>query len=108
MKHEYEKYRLQLEVLKSELATRVAKANTSLSASHSADWSEQAVERENDEVLVELVREGKEELEQIKLAFMRMDKGHYGTCVTCGAAINPQRLNAMPMATLCIKCASAT
>jgi RNA polymerase-binding transcription factor len=108
MKHEYEKYRLQLEELKSELETRVAKANTSLSASHSTDWSEQAVERENDEVLVELVREGKEELEQIKLAFMRMDKGHYGTCVTCGAAINPQRLNAMPMATLCVECASAT
>jgi len=108
MKHEYEKYRLQLEGLKSELETRIAKANTSLSASHSADWSEQAVERENDEVLVELVREGKEELKQIKLAFMRMDKGHYGMCVTCGAAINPQRLNAMPMATLCVECASAT
>ena len=108
MKHEYEKYRLQLEELKSELETRIAKANTNLSASHSGDWSEQAVERENDEVLVELVREGKEELEQIKLAFMRMDKGHYGTCVTCGAAINPQRLNAMPMATLCVECASAT
>ena len=108
MKHEYEKYRLQLEELKSELETRIAKANTNLSASHSADRSEQAVERENDEVLVELVREGKEELEQIKHAFMRMDKGHYGTCVTCGAAINPQRLNAMPMVTLCIECASAT
>ena len=108
MKHEYEKYRLQLEELKSELETRIAKANNSLSASHSADWSEQAIERENDEVLVELVREGKEELEQIKLAFMRMDKGRYGTCVTCGAAINPHRLNAMPMATLCVECASAT
>jgi len=108
MKHEYEKYRLQLEELKSELETRIAKANTSLSASHSANWSEQAVERENDEVLVELMREGKEELEQIKLAFMRMDRGHYGTCVACGAAINPQRLNAMPMATLCVECASAT
>lgn len=108
MKHEYEKYRLRLEELKSELETRIARANTSLSDSHSADWSEQAVERENDEVLVELVREGKEELEQIKLAFIRMDKGHYGTCVTCGAAINPQRLNAMPMATLCVECASAT
>tara|TARA_R110002073_G_scaffold322995_2_gene499931 strand:- start:926 stop:1252 length:327 start_codon:yes stop_codon:yes gene_type:complete len=108
MKHEYEKYRLQLEELKLELEARIAKANTSLSASHSADWSEQAVERENDEVLIELVREGKEELEQIQHAFMRMDAGHYGKCATCGNEINPQRLNAMPMTTLCIECASAT
>ncbi len=108
MKHEYEKYRLQLEALKSELEARIAKINTSLSASHSTDWSEQAVERENDEVLVELMREGEEELEQIRHAFMRMDEDHYGKCETCGAAINPQRLNAMPMTTLCIKCASAT
>ncbi len=107
MKHEYEKYRLQLEALKSELEARIAKANTSLSASHSANWSEQAVERENDEVLVELVREGTEELEQIQHAFTRMDEGHYGMCVTCGNAINPQRLKAIPMATLCIECASA-
>ena len=108
MKHEYEKYRLQLEGLKSELETRIAEANTKLSASHSVDWSEQAVERENDEVLVELVREGKEELKQIRHAFIRTDKGHYGTCATCGAAINLQRLNAIPMATLCIEYASAT
>ncbi len=107
MKSEYEQYRQQLQTLKSELEIRTAKAQTSLQASHSADWVEQAVERENDEVRAELIREGTEEIEQIKRAFKRMDEGVYGECESCGVAINPERLKVMPMTTLCIDCASA-
>ena len=101
----YEKYRIKLEELKSELESRVARAKQSLSKPHSADWSEQAVERENDEVLVELIREGEQELRQIKQSLIKMDSGDYGQCDGCGDAINPDRLSAMPMSTLCIKCA---
>jgi len=104
----YEQQRKQLEQLKKELQKRVSKARASLSAQHSADWSEQSVERENDEVLVELVREGEEEIKQIKKAFSRMDSGQYGQCEKCGEDINQQRLGIMPMATLCIHCASNT
>lgn len=102
----YEKHRKQLESLKGELETRVAKARTSLTRLRSADWSEQATERENDEVLLELVREGEEEMNQIKAALMRMDAGNYGECSHCGENINPERLSAMPMSTLCIDCAN--
>ncbi len=101
----YQEYRHQLEELKQELELRVAKARTSLSNKHSADWSEQAIERENEEVLVELIREGEQELEQIKKSLARMNSGEYGLCSDCGDAINPERLQAMPMATNCIQCA---
>lgn len=101
----FEQYRHQLEELQKELELRVTKARISLSKEHSADWSEQAIERENDEVLVELVREGEQELAQIKMSLARMESGDYGQCSNCKDKINPARLCAMPMSTLCIHCA---
>jgi len=102
----HKKHREQLESLKNELEIRIAKARTSLSRQRSADWSEQATERENDEVLQELVREAEEEMQQIKRALVAMDSGKYGLCTHCGENINPERLSAMPMSTLCIRCAT--
>ncbi len=102
----YEEHRTQLESLKKELEIRIVKARASLSSRRSADWSEQATERENDEVLMELVREAEEEMLQIKRALATMDAGKYGQCTKCGEDINPQRLSAMPMSTLCIRCAT--
>ena len=100
------KHKKQLESLKGELELRIVKAKTSLSSLRSADWSEQATERENDEVLLELVREAEEEMKQIRTALARMDSGKYGECSHCGETINPQRLSAVPMSTLCIRCAN--
>ena len=37
-------------------------------------------------------------------ALARIEAGTYGTCVSCGAQIPPERLEAMPWATLCIDC----
>ena len=37
-------------------------------------------------------------------ALARIENGGYGTCVNCGAQIAPERLEAMPWATLCIDC----
>ena len=39
---------------------------------------------------------------QIEDALKRMDAGTYGTCERCGAAIEPERLEALPYATLCL------
>ena len=44
----YKQHREQLEELKAELELRVTKARKSLSKPHSANWTEQAVERENE------------------------------------------------------------
>ncbi len=71
-----------------------------------ADFAEQAVELENQEVLEALDEDARQELRQIDRALRRMDEGSYGECATCGAAIAPQRLQALPWATLCIDCAS--
>ena len=37
-------------------------------------------------------------------ALSKFDKGTYGQCENCGLSINPARLEALPEATLCLKC----
>lgn len=43
-------------------------------------------------------------LDQVERALARMDKGTYGVCERCGQPIGFARLEALPYATLCIRC----
>ena len=43
-------------------------------------------------------------LQQIEGALQRMDEGTYGLCQNCGNPIDPERLEALPYATLCMDC----
>ncbi len=43
-------------------------------------------------------------LSKIKAALVSLKDGKYGKCENCGKPIEPQRLEAVPMATLCIAC----
>ncbi|MCY4472452.1 MAG: TraR/DksA C4-type zinc finger protein [Kistimonas sp.] len=70
-----------------------------------ADWSEQAQERENDEVIDALGNETLNELRLIQRALQRLEDGDYGVCRTCHCQIALARLEVMPCATLCIHCA---
>ncbi len=45
-------------------------------------------------------------LEKIEAALERVEDGTYGQCEDCGAKIPKTRLNAIPYATMCVKCAS--
>lgn len=89
------------------LNERLQKIKKDVTRKASADWSEQAQERENDEVIDALGNEAKIELNKINLALDRMNNDEYGICVSCGDDIVPARLEAMPYADLCIKCAEA-
>ena len=44
-------------------------------------------------------------LERAESALRRRAEGSYGKCVRCGAAIAPERLEAIPEATTCVSCA---
>jgi DnaK suppressor protein len=41
----------------------------------------------------------------LRSALDQLDRGTYGVCANCGAAIDPERLLARPQARLCINCA---
>ncbi len=45
-------------------------------------------------------------LDKIEAALERVEEGTYGQCEECGAKIPKTRLNAIPYATMCVKCAS--
>jgi DnaK suppressor protein len=68
---------------------------------HMADTATETVEREIGNTLE--ASDGRL-LVAIDSALARIEDGTFGTCVNCGAQIAPERLEAMPWATLCIDC----
>ena len=72
-----------------------------------ADWEEQATDLADDEALEGIDDVLRAEIQQIRLALLRIGNGTYGTCAVCGDEISHARLEARPIATRCIKCASA-
>ena len=71
----------------------------------SADWSEQASERENDEVLESLGNSSEQELAMIKFALLRIENGNYFHCDQCGEEIPTARLELLPFTAHCVNCA---
>ncbi|MCP4432584.1 MAG: TraR/DksA family transcriptional regulator [Gammaproteobacteria bacterium] len=71
----------------------------------SADWNEQATERENDEVLESLGNAADRELTHINAALERIENDTYFFCEDCGSGIPAARLELLPFSTLCISCA---
>lgn len=51
-------------------------------------------------------RRQKSRLQKIERALERIDKGSYGTCVSCGDEIPRGRLEIMPESALCVTCAA--
>ncbi len=45
-------------------------------------------------------------LENIEASLERIEDGNYGFCEECGIRIPRKRLDAIPYATMCVKCAS--
>jgi DnaK suppressor protein len=99
-------FKKQLEALKAELSQRVKKIDKDIRhEGMSADWSEQAVERENDEVLESLGNAADEELLMINYALQRIENNTYFTCSECVGTIPRARLESLPFSSLCVSCA---
>ncbi|KAG1650477.1 putative transporter [Nymphon striatum] len=79
----YKEITKQLQTLEAELDTRLNNLQKDLSRSHSSDSGEQAVERENDEVVESLKNETEIELNQVRRSLARIDSDEYGICEGC-------------------------
>lgn len=73
------------------------------SAKHK-DWEEQAIARENDEVVSGLDDMTRQKIQQIENTLTRIDNEEYGVCTHCGNPIEEKRLSIMPTVTTCIAC----
>jgi RNA polymerase-binding transcription factor DksA len=69
------------------------------------DFEEQAVQRENEEVLDALDRSARIELDQIERALERMTGDAYEQCAVCGGEIPLARLRVLPYTDRCVVCA---
>lgn len=90
---------------RNELIQRVEAIKNDFRNGRAADFAEQATENENSDVLKHLQIDAEYELRLINKAIDRIDADEYGICDTCGDDISEQRLEALPYANECIKCA---
>lgn len=105
MTQEHDRLRIQLETRLGAIVGRIGRIEGDLRRTPDRDWTEQASLQENDEVL-----EGLDDLERaeavtIRQTLQRIESGDYGFCVSCRASIDQKRLEAVPTADTCIRCA---
>lgn len=103
------KIREELLTLKEELLGRVDRTHQHIHHKEgrvSANFAEQSVEMENEQLVYQLDEEGRQKLRLIDRALARLDDGTYGECARCGKPVGDGRLEAIPYAEQCIRCAS--
>jgi RNA polymerase-binding transcription factor DksA len=103
---EYDEVRDNLIEMLEDLGDRLAKITHDVKEPLDQDFEEQATQAENNEVLNDLGNAARTEMEMVKQAIVRIDKGQYGLCQVCGKPISKERLKAVPYSSMCIKCAS--
>jgi DnaK suppressor protein len=65
------------------------------------DMSANAYSRD---VLFNLSETQRQQIRDIDAALERIEKGEYGTCMNCGEAIAPRRMEVRPFSRYCIDC----
>ena len=104
-----EHFKTKLLALKDELTQRVNAINKDIKHEDmSSNWTEQATERENDEVLESLGNASEQELVMINAALKRIESGDYFSCSLCGEEIPSSRLELLPFSSHCVNCADKT
>ena len=97
--------KVQLEQRLQDLNSRLQRIGDELEQPVSDDFSEQATEREDEEVLEELGTAGEQEIRIIDAALERIEDGTYGVCANCGEPISEARLDILPQTPFCRNCA---
>ncbi len=99
------KFEIRLSNRLRDLIVRLSGVEAELDQPADADSEERATEREGDEVLESIGNAGLLEIRMIQAALGRIADGTFGECVACGEPISEERLNAVPHAARCKRCA---
>ncbi len=70
------------------------------------DMEELGSDNADQELTLSLLGSEEDALDQIEAAIERIENGSYGECETCGVKIPKSRLEAIPYAAKCVRCAS--
>ena len=111
MTADHTKLRKQLEAEKIRLTEELVSLQTNMpSAEERREGSpfgkreEEATETLELEKRLALENRARQELVGIEHALEKFNKGTYGLCDNCGKPIAPERLEALPQASLCMNC----
>lgn len=98
------KLRKRLEAIRSKLEAELAAMEV---PGHEKEGTASPADTNAEAVMLQLpLRRCREDLlHQVQAALARINSGTYGLCEHCGREIQPERLEALPYATLCINCA---
>lgn len=89
-----------------EFTQRIAQIQQDIANRHiSKKFSQQNIERENDDVLAALSEEATAELHLIDQALSRLNSENFDRCTSCKNIISDERLTALPYTQYCRYCA---
>jgi RNA polymerase-binding transcription factor DksA len=103
-----ESVRARLMARRDELRQRVRRIDADLqhgAVQLSADFADRASETGNEPVLEQIGLSAQDELAQIDAALHRLDSGQYLRCTVCHGQIEAARIEAVPYAVTCRRCA---
>lgn len=105
--------RLRLEDDRKRLVEQLEQIRANRSSEDRRDGSpfgkreEEATETAELENRMALEKRVLDQMAKVENALTKFDKETYGICESCGKPINPERLEALPQAMLCMSCKSA-
>jgi DnaK suppressor protein len=110
----FKKYRVKLEEEQARMASEYAQLEADSGGQERREGSpfgkreEEAAESAELEKRLALETRIKRQLIQVERALDKIKEGNYGTCDRCGQPIGDGRLEALPWASLCLKCKAET
>ncbi|OGO19344.1 MAG: molecular chaperone DnaK [Chloroflexi bacterium RBG_16_50_11] len=111
MAEQFKKQREQLEIEHKRLSDELVQLETNKSTAEErregspfGKREEEATETLELEKRLALENRIRQEMAKVEHAMEKVEKGTYGLCDNCGKPIDPERLEALPQATLCMHC----
>ena len=108
---DYDKLRVRLDSEKKRLTEELEQLQTSASSADErregspfGKREEEATETLELEKRLTLENRVRQEIATVEHALEKIEKGTYGLCDNCGKKIAPERLEALPQASLCLNC----
>lgn len=103
---ELQTIRQQLEAKRNQLVAELENSGNTDGSSrvYNFDRTELANQYSSQDRRIALHSIDQQTLQQIDVALAQLEEGSYGRCVKCHRPINPERLEILPYATLCISC----
>jgi DnaK suppressor protein len=105
---EIEKYRAQLEKLRSELQKQLSSSEDGakpIAPDNAIGRLTRVDAMQSQQMAMALRQQNQLRLQRIDQALRFIENGRYGVCVKCGEDIGESRLSVVPESVLCVKCA---